>query len=293
MTVSVAAVLPVRDLAGLAAGCLDGLLKQTAPLDEIIVVDDGPTPTIKAVPGVTVVPSYGRGPYAARNVGWRHSSADVILFLDARCRPKPEWSATMARRFEEPTTALVGSDVKVQDGPSLSAHASHLQQFFLTRNTAADPYFLPYLPTCNLGARRTDLEKVGGFLEVRSGGDADLCWRILGLEGRQLRTIERPLMEWIPRDRLRDYLEQNYRYGRSHVELCRRWAAAGAEMRPPTPLGRLLARGAANAARLARARDRTERARHLVAIGSVAVGLGHRRELRNGAPTRDPGHPST
>ena len=255
-----AAVLPVRGHARLLDGCLAALREQDVPLDEIVVVDDSGTdddPLAPAdLPGVTVVRSYGRGPYAARNVGWRATHADVVLFLDARSRPRPEWSRALLTPFADHDVALVGSEVEVSNGAALGARASHAQQFYRLRNYLARPFFMPYLPTCNLAVRRRDLAVVQGFGEVRSGGDADFCWRVLSQPGRRLEAVDEVLMDWIPRDRARDYLEQNYRYGGSNHQLRSEWSDRGAA--PATPVGhlRLAKRLASVSLRLAAARAR-------------------------------------
>lgn len=231
-----AAVLPVAERSPLLEGCLAALRAQRGGLVEVIVVDDSPAGTVGDIEGVETRTSGGRGPYAARNVGWRTTSADLILFLDVRSRPHPDWARRLIELFADPAVALVGSEAVVSGGSSFGARAGRRQQFFRLDNYLADPFFLPYLPTCNLGVRRSALEAVGGFTETRSGGDADLCWRVLRAGG-ELATVDDVLMQWIPRDRIRDYLEQNYRYGRSHYALRTMWASAGLAPEAPMPLG--------------------------------------------------------
>ncbi|NAZ85191.1 glycosyltransferase [Kineococcus indalonis] len=252
----VAAVVPVRGHQRLLDGCLDALRAQEHPLDDLVVVDDSPEGSLEGLEGVRVLRSGGLGPYAARNVGWRAVDADVVLFLDARSRPRPRWSQRLLEPFADASVALAGSEVRVSGGGSAGARASEVQQFFQLRNTVARSFFLPYLPTCNLAVRRTDLEAVAGFSTVRSGGDADFCWRVLGRPERQLRVVEDVLMDWVPRDRARDYLEQNYRYGRSNFSLRTDWADRGCPPARPVARGRLLRSAAAVAARYGAARVR-------------------------------------
>jgi cellulose synthase/poly-beta-1,6-N-acetylglucosamine synthase-like glycosyltransferase len=202
------------------------------PLDEIVVVDDSPDGSLGPVPAATVVRSHGGGPYRARNVGWRSATADVVVFLDMRSRPRPTWAQQIAGPFEDDGVAVVGSEVRVLPGTSLGARAANRQQFFQLRNYLANPFFRPYLPTCNLAVRRADLRAVGGFSEIRSGGDADLCWRILSRPGRRLHAVREVLMDWVPRERSRDYVEQNYRYGRSNHHLRLLWQSKGAAVVP-------------------------------------------------------------
>ncbi|MGI4893801.1 MAG: glycosyltransferase [Janthinobacterium lividum] len=274
-----AVVLPVRGHARLLDGCLAALANQDQALDEIVVVDDSPDASLEQLPGVTLVRSGGTGPYAARNVGWRTTDADLIFFLDARSRPRPGWVSGLVPVFKDPGVALAGSEVLVDPGASLGARASHEQQFYRLRNYLARPFFLPYLPTCNLVVRRRDLEAVEGFSEVRSGGDADFCWRVLSRPGRRLEAVQTVLMDWIPRDRARDFLEQNYRYGKSNHLLRSQWAAQGAPMaaaRPHVPLLRsLLGLSARMAVALAR-RDVEREAKYLAWAAGVCFDVGYR-----------------
>jgi cellulose synthase/poly-beta-1,6-N-acetylglucosamine synthase-like glycosyltransferase len=235
----VASVLPAHAQGALLEGCLASLRAQDRPIEDMIVVDDSPDGEVGEIEGTRVLRSGGRGPYAARNLGWRATDADVVLFLDARSRPRPDWARRLTDLFADPSVALAGSEVRIRGGSSIGARLSARHQFFELHKYVDDGFFRPYLPTCNLAARRVDLEAVGGFGEVRSGGDADFCWRVLDREGRRLTTVGEVLMEWVPRDRLRDYLEQNYRYGRSNWALRRDWAAAGAPQREPESYPRL------------------------------------------------------
>ena len=79
-----------------------------------------------------------------------------------------------------------------------------------------------YYPTANLGIDRTAFEKVGGFRAMRSGGDADICWRIQEQRLGRMAVDTRVLMEWEPRTTLRELASQWKRYGRGTAYL--RWA---------------------------------------------------------------------
>lgn len=272
-------VVPVRDDSALLRGCLEGVRGQTA-VDEVIVVDDSPGGTLPDVDGARVLRSGGNGPYAARNVGWRAAEGEVILFVDVRSRPRPEWAHTLTSLFEDASVALAGSDVVIRDGETLGARVSERQQFYKLEKYTTDAWFRPYLPTCNLAARRTDVEAADGFQEIRSGADADFCWRVLDRPGRRLETVAETLMEWVPRTTLRGYLEQNYRYGSSQRELRRMWATRGA----PPPVGMsypLLARriaGVVARSALAAARRRDDDLlEQLLRGGRFAYHLGYRR----------------
>jgi glycosyltransferase involved in cell wall biosynthesis len=272
-------VLPVAGPSRLLEDCLGAARGQRRPADELIVVDDSPDGNLEAVPGAKILRSAGRGPYAARNLGWRASTSEVVLFMDVRSRPLQDWTEQLLEAFADPAVALAGSEVRIAPGASIAAEASGRQQFFRLANYLEDPFFLPYLPTCNLAIRRSDLEAVGGFDEVRSGGDADVCWRILSQSDRRLEAIPSVLMDWVPRDRVRDYLEQNYRYGKSSYELRTRWEEAGAKKPAPwgyPRLSRRIVRTAGRALRNAALRRKDELVRDANTASLLAYELGYR-----------------
>lgn len=62
-----------------------------------IVVDDRPAPAAPlTVPsGVVVLRSGGRGPAAARNVGWRAATSGWVVFVDDDVLPDPGWAAAL------------------------------------------------------------------------------------------------------------------------------------------------------------------------------------------------------
>jgi hypothetical protein len=122
---------------------------------------------------------------------------------------------------------------------------------------------------------------VDGFKELRSTGDMDLCWRVLDDPAKRFKMIPDVLMEWVPRDRVRDYLEQCYRYGKAHRRIHADWAANGIPQRAslgyPTILRRLVRRAAeAGWAGVVR-RDSEDAVEGVRSIGRYAFELGYRR----------------
>jgi cellulose synthase/poly-beta-1,6-N-acetylglucosamine synthase-like glycosyltransferase len=274
------AVIPVGADASLLRGCLDCLDAQSRPVDRLIVVDDSPAGALELDGTAQVLRSGARGPYAARNVGWRASEADIVLFLDVRSRPLPDWVLRVSEAFEEGGVALVTSDVRVRSGPSLAERVGARHGFFQRERYEREDVFRPYAPTCNLGVRRGALVEVGGFRELRSTADMDLCWRILDDPAKRFTLIPEVLMEWVPRDRVRDYLEQCYRYGKAHHAIRREWAGSGIPERAalgyPTILRRI-ARRTARAGWAGVRRDSDQAAESVRSIGRYAFELGYRR----------------
>jgi GT2 family glycosyltransferase len=103
----------------------------------------------------------------------------------------------------------------------------------------------PYAQTANAAVRRSAFEAIGGWPDpVRSGGDADLCWRLAaagwGIESRpQARVRHRN------RATLRALLAQLHRHGSGMQWLDRRYPGSFPPPRPRQLASRLklLARG--------------------------------------------------
>lgn len=283
----VSVVIPVRNGERLLPPLLRALAGQSRPPAEVIVVDDASTDATQELAGAAgarVIPGSG-GPYRSRNLGWRAATAPVVAFVDVRSRPRPRWLQLAAALFTDPAVAMATSRTEVVGGDSLVERASVAQQVFDVAGYVDNPWFLPYFATCNLLVRRGALVAVDGFRQVRSGGDADLCWRIQLAGLGSIAVAREPLMQWQARSGLRDALEQTSRYGRSRIALTRRFAADGAPAHTLVPAPRMAAyvgRAAiALAIRSATGRQQEHAARNLVSLYRGASWWGSWRETRH------------
>ena len=99
---------------------LESAFGQTRAADEIVIVDDGSeTPVaefLKGVGGVRVVRQANAGLSSARNAGARAVSADLVIFLDADDRLRPEAVAAGAEAMmANPTADLAyGAHLRVR-----------------------------------------------------------------------------------------------------------------------------------------------------------------------------------
>lgn len=232
---SLSVVVPVRDGAALVAGAVRSLRAEVDAVGgEVLVVDDASTDasaaTAEEAGAAVLVQATAAGPYAARNRGWRAATHDVVAFVDVRCRPRRGWAAALLAPFAEVEVALAGGDVLVQPGSTVAGRAAHLLQPLRLR-AGLEASFLPYAPTCHLAARRSALEAVGGFAEVRGGGDVNLCWTVQHRGLGAFRAAPDAVLDWVPRDRARDLRAQYRRYGHNHGRLVAAWRGHGC----PTP----------------------------------------------------------
>lgn len=169
-----------------------GLAGAAAARLQVIVADDG-SPTPPAVPpGVTVVRQADRGfrASAARDLGARAGSGEILLFLDGDTVPGPDYVATMvAGLADAPDLLVVGrrryghfETAEVLPDPAWPS-AFYAETDNLTRGEGLWRGVLSAV--CGLHRRLYDL--AGGFdpdIVGYGGEDWDLAWRCEQAGGR-------------------------------------------------------------------------------------------------------------
>jgi glycosyltransferase involved in cell wall biosynthesis len=120
---SISVIIPVKNESQKIAACLDGILKQTIPAEEIIVIDSGSTDGTQeiatAFPKVRLVEikseKFNHG--GTRNLGVNNAKGDYLLFTVGDARPVTDkWIQELLDGFVDETVAGVcGSQVVAQD----------------------------------------------------------------------------------------------------------------------------------------------------------------------------------
>ena len=204
MTCEYSVVVPTigrPSLAALLGALADG--SGPAPV-EVVVVDDRRTPARpleldRQGLRLRVVASGGRGPAAARNVGWQTASTPWVAFLDDDVVPGPTWRADLADDITDLPWQVSGSQGRLYV-PLPSARKPTDWE----RNTAG--LMSARWATADLVYRREVLEEVGGFDERFPRAfreDADLGLRIaeagylIVQGGRRSEHPVRPAGRWV------------------------------------------------------------------------------------------------
>jgi GT2 family glycosyltransferase len=207
--------------------------------DELIVVDNSPAPVLEGEGThgscVIVRATRERSSYYARNVGAEESTGSWILFMDADCRPTP---GLLDAYFSPPPAercgVLAGEVRGAPEQTAFVARWARWRRLLSQSGLSLTHRFRPFGSTANLLVRRAAFEDVGGFVEgARSGGDADLCWR-LQEAGWSLEYRGEAVVEHFHRESLGDLLSQMAGYGRGGSWLERRFPEC------PPPTGRAL-----------------------------------------------------
>jgi len=220
--------------------------------DELIVADNGSRPAsearwVRPTSGLRVLPARGlRSPGFARNRAAEIATGEWLLFIDADTRPYP---SLVEDYFDPRPGAWVGvlAGGIVDIAPSTTRAARHsaaraqMSQLTTLRRTGT-----PYAQTANCAMRASAFLAIGGFNEkIRSGEDADLCFR-LAAAGWQIEERSRARVAHPTRASVRALLAQLARHGSGAAWLERRYPGEF-----PAPAPRRLAGRTAHAIRRA------------------------------------------
>jgi GT2 family glycosyltransferase len=205
-----------------------------APSDEILLVDNTAAGNLEAnhdaESGIRIVAAPAEfSSYYARNVGAKMAVGEWLLFLDGDCIPSEAiLDEYFAQEIPADCGAIAGGVLPVPNQTGLLVRYAQTRGI-LDQGLALRHAFRPYGATANLLVRTAAFNELGGFSEgIRSGGDADFCWR---LQDRHWTLESRPnaFVHHLHREDLWDMLRQFARYGRGRAWLRQRYPEAPAE----------------------------------------------------------------
>jgi glycosyltransferase involved in cell wall biosynthesis len=112
MQESVAAYIPAYNVEAFIRDAIEGLIAQSCPLDEILVVDDGCTDRTLEIaaqyPVRTLAHESNRGLAAARNTAFENLEATYVCAIDTDATPDPGYIRYIMMEFENGSNSLVG-----------------------------------------------------------------------------------------------------------------------------------------------------------------------------------------
>jgi len=195
--------------------CLKGVKRQTYPIDEIIVVDDGSTDDTAARAsryGVRIIcHDENKGLAAARNTGVENAKNEFVASLDADCVPSPDWLWRLMENFTGEKTAGVG-------GRLVERHVSSLtdrwRAVYMRQHWGDSWNDTPsFLFGSNNVFKRSALLKAGGYnVMYRSNAEDWDMSRRLKEKGYKLIYEPRAVAEHLRADTLRSCLDTHWRW---------------------------------------------------------------------------------
>jgi GT2 family glycosyltransferase len=193
LVVKVSAVVVTYKEVSLTLEAVASLRRQTVPVDEIVVVDNDPSrsmrePLSREHPEIRLLELDNPGHAVACNRGAALASGDVLVFLDPDASLAPEaLERLLAVLGEHPAAGLVSPQVLFSDRPTVNAGDNPVH---LTGLSWCGRYDLPaedgpprrtFTTTGACHVVRADaFREVGGYCEdyFVLYDDPDLCWRL-------------------------------------------------------------------------------------------------------------------
>lgn len=253
--------------------------------DALIIVDNTPAGVAQRLEPsqrINLVSAPERqSSYYARNRGVASGCGAWLVFLDADVEPVPDLIDRYFMTPPAPHVAVLCGSVRdvcatQSERESLASRYSRLRRLIDQANTLKMDR--PYAKTANCAVRRAAFEQAGGFVDnIRSGGDADLCFRLLEM-GWEIELRSDAVAEHRGRRTLFALLGQRARHGSGAEWLEARYPGfVGARLGTSVLARRVIKGVAASGAAVAIRRDSDKAlVRLLDPISAAAFDVGRR-----------------
>ena len=222
--------IPAYNAESTIADCMRAVLKQTYPVKEIVVVDDGSTDRTVSIasryPVRIIRHQKNRGLAAARNTAVRALRQEFIASIDADCLPEPAWLVQLMQRFNDPKVGGVGGRLRERYASLVSDQwrSVHMKQHW--DEAMSRP---PFLFGSNTVFRRRALVKVGLYKESLHNNYEDVnVSRRLQKHGYALVYNPKAVVRHIKQDDLSSVLNTFWRWNWAYYRQRRFYSRAKA-----------------------------------------------------------------
>lgn len=186
MTPRTSVVIPCFKAQADLLQALESIARQTRPVREVIIVDDGsPTPMELPAkwtgPPLHLIRTPNGGIGAARNVGIRHATGSILAFLDA----DDSWHPNKVQRQEDAFDAdpsAAASFTRCARGPGLFGFGPYPPLDVTEDEFLLVLWYGSFFPPSSVAVRRAALDRAGAFRErMGNGEDVELFVRLLSI----------------------------------------------------------------------------------------------------------------
>jgi GT2 family glycosyltransferase len=180
----ISVVVAFHNAAATLEDCLRSLVDLTYPDYEVIVIDDGSTDAsgeiMRRFSFRHISSPTNQGISAARNLGCRAATGEIVAYIDSDARADPEWLSYLAATYLESDVSGVGGPNLVPPEDAWLAQCVYRSPGGPTQ-VMLDDRLAEHIPGCNMSFRKEALEQVGLFDEQfrKAADDVDICWRLL------------------------------------------------------------------------------------------------------------------
>jgi glycosyltransferase involved in cell wall biosynthesis len=175
--VRISVVIPARNEETFILGCLEAVIRQTLPPDEIIVVDNGSTDRTAELAqgmGVKLVNCPTPGVAVARQAGLEAATGDWVVTTDADSRPVVGWLEALRPHMAH-SVALYGP-LRMFGLPAWQEELTELGYgVFLKMMMLLGK---PNLAAANMAFHRQTALELGGYPMVEAREDVILGWKL-------------------------------------------------------------------------------------------------------------------
>ncbi len=220
LALEISLIATLKDEADSIEGFLEGLLRQSRPPDEIVLVDggseDGTVPAIERVRASSPVPirlieAPGTNISEGRNIAIEEAAHEAIAVTDAGTRPRPDWLEKLVAPLERDPELAVSAGFFLPGGEGWRKRA--LAIAITPQRQEIDPdRFLP--SSRSVAFRRGWWRRVGGYPEwLRHCEDLVFDLDLRRADAR-FAFVPDAIVVWDARPDLRSLARQYFNYAR-------------------------------------------------------------------------------